>query len=126
MSRRWIREARARLAKLPVTRDWQTAVRIVQRTWPGTAAWMLSCSAHEGGHGSFVMNYQGSGAGGWMQYMESTWASHYSAALALARGEHRPVPSRWAGRWRNPVGQAFAAGWGYSHQRSAWTGDPYC
>jgi len=101
-------------------------VRIVQRSWPGTAAWMLSCSAHEGGHGPFVMNYQGSGSGGWMQYLYGTWTSHYGSALALARLEHRPLPPARAAQWTEPLGQAFAAGWGYSHQRSAWTGDPWC
>ena len=101
-------------------------MRIVQRSWPGTAAWMLSCSAHEGGHGPFVMNYQGSGSGGWMQYLYGTWTSHYGSALALARLEHRPLPPARAAQWTEPLGQAFAAGWGYSHQRSAWTGDPWC
>ena len=86
---------------------------------------MLSCSAHEGGHGPFVMNHQGSGAGGWMQYMVGTFDSHYGSALALARQEHRAVPPAGLG-WTSPLAQAFAAGWGYSHNRSAWAGDPYC
>ena len=121
---RWVSQAVARI-ELPATNDWQTAVRTVQRSWPGTSAWMLSCSAHEGGHGPFVMNTQGSGAGGWLQYMQGTFDAHYSGALALARGEHRPVPPAGLG-WTSPLAQAFAGGWGYRYQRSAWTGDPYC
>lgn len=111
--------------RLPSTGDWQTAVRIVQRTWPGTYSWMLSCSKHEGGYGRFVMNTQGSGAGGWLQYMQGTFDSHYSKALSLARTEHRPVPPAGQG-WTSPLAQAFAGGWGYFHNRSAWSGDPWC
>ncbi len=126
VSKRWIREAHRRLSHvLPLTNDWETAVRIVQRSWPGTSSWLLSCSAHEGGHGPFVMNYQGSGAGGWLQYMESTFNYHYSSALALARQSRLPVPPAGLG-WTSPLAQAFAGGWGYWHQRSAWSGDPWC
>ena len=120
------KHARLRLyARLPMTNDWQTAVRIVQRSWPGTSSWLLSCSAAEGGHGGFVMNHQGSGAGGWLQYMQSTFDYHYSSALSLARHEHRALPPAGLG-WTSPLAQAFAGGWGYSYQRAAWTGDPAC
>ena len=143
---RWVSQAVARI-ELPATNDWQTAVRIVQRTWPGTATFLLNCSAHEGGHGMWVWNgeqpylaggpptsyshgyrtppFGSSGAGGPMQYMLGTFDAHYSGALALARGEHRPVPPAGLG-WTSPLAQAFAGGWGYRYQRSAWTGDPYC
>ena len=125
---------------LPQTNDWQTAVRIVQRTWPGTSSFLLNCSAAEGSHGGWIWNgsapygqpHYGSDAGGWMQYFRSTFDSHYTSALALARQEHLPVPppgsdkSR-AGVWReSPLAQAFAAGWGYHFNHSAWTGDPSC
>ncbi len=126
VARREIRSARYLLSlHLRRTNDWQIAARIVQRSWPGTESWLLSCSAHEGGHGVFVMNTQGSGAGGWLQYMESTFNYHYSSALTLARQNHLPVPPAGLG-WTSPLAQAFAGGWGYSHQRSAWSGDPYC
>ena len=49
---------------IPATNDWQTAVRLVQRVYPGTSGWLLYISHREGGHGGFVMNHQGSGAGG--------------------------------------------------------------
>lgn len=126
MALRWVRQARQKLDRLlPLTNDWQTAVRVVQRTWPGTYAWLLSCSSAEGGHGQFVMNYQGSGAGGWLQYMESTFNYHYSAALELARREHKPLPPPGLG-WTSPLAQAFAGGWGFHFNRSAWMGDPAC
>jgi hypothetical protein len=119
---------------LPWTTDWQTAVNIVQRDWPGTASWMLSCSGAEGGHGIWVWNggapysspNHGSGAGGWMQYMEGTFWGQFRPALALARAEHLALPPPQAASWTSALGQAFAAGWGYTHGRSAWAGDPYC
>lgn len=107
--------------RLPWTGDWVNAVRIVQRVWPGTSAWLLSCSSGEGGHGPFVMNYQGSGAGGWMQYMEGTFNSHISAALYEARTRHLAVPPANARGWTDPLGQAFAAGWArWHHATGAW------
>src|SRR4029077_11447859 len=41
--------ALARSRQLAYTRDWLTAVGIVQRDWPGTAPWLRSCSHGEGG-----------------------------------------------------------------------------
>jgi hypothetical protein len=134
---RWIEQrwssrriaARARLravlrAGLPWTTDWQTAVRIVQRDWPGSSRWLLACSSSEGGWGLWKSNYQGSGAGGWMQYMSGTFYGDLRGALALARQKHRPVPPRAADKWSSALGQAFAAGWAYFHSRppGKWTG----
>jgi hypothetical protein len=126
--------ARARLqrmlaAGLPMTNDWQTAVRIVQRTWPGTASWLLSTSSGEGGWGGCVWNggapcssgNHGSGAAGWLQYMSRTFYSHLSSALAEARAEHRPTIPASARTWFSPLGQAFAGGWGCHHNASAWS-----
>ena len=49
---------------LPETGDWRTSVRLSQRIYPGTESWLLYISDREGGWGPFVMNHQGSGAGG--------------------------------------------------------------
>lgn len=118
-----------------MTNDWATAVRIVQRVWPGTSAWLLSCSSGEGGHGPWVWNggapysspSHGSGAGGWMQFMESTFAGKIAGALAEARQRHLAVPPPQAlakktrGGWISPLGQAFAAGWSrFHHATGAW------
>lgn len=151
---RWHRAKRFLAAhRLPLTNDWQTAVRIVQRVWSGTASWLLSCSGGEGGHGGWVWNggapYAGSlippsgssGAGGWMQFMRDTFTGKYAAALAEARQRHwhlpvlKGLPSVPAGTpaivraWLSPLAQAFAAGWArYHHATSAWAPsiDPAC
>lgn len=110
-------------ARLAPTDDWATAVRIVQRVYPGSSWWLLSCSASEGGHGIFVMNAQGSQAGGWMQYMQGTFQGDFNAAVQdlHARGIRVPA-SAWS--WASPLGQAVAAGWAYSHNRPSgkWQG----
>ncbi|MDH4159260.1 MAG: hypothetical protein OEV62_03310 [Actinomycetota bacterium] len=107
---------------LPVTGDWRTAVRIVQRPYPGTETWLLSCSASEGGHGPWIPNRQGSGANGWLQFMESTFWRMYGAAHqdVTARGYLIP-PS--AASWYSPLGQALAGAWGVSNgRRHEWFG----
>ncbi len=117
--------AKHRLAsnRLPWTSDWQTAVRIVQRDWPGSSSWLLACSSSEGGWGYFVMNTQGSGAGGWMQYMSSTFTSQYGSALDHARRYHLALPPSSAASWRSALGQAFAAGWAYKWSGTGpWSG----
>lgn len=131
---RWHRALHSLAAhRLPFTNDWETAVRIVQRVWPGTSGWLLSCSAHEGGHGAFVMNTQGSGAGGWMQFMSGTFSWALGRAKAAAP---RIILRPGTAAWTSPLGQAFAAGWARVAYLSGelarerigwpWTGDPYC
>jgi hypothetical protein len=149
---RWHR-AKHRLAAhlLPYTGDWATAVQIVQRVWPGTSSWLLSCSGGEGSHGGWVWNgglpytaggpptsYSGgyrtapagsSGAGGWMQFMLGTFTGSLRAALADAWQRHLAVPARAARSWVSPLGQAFAAGWArFHHATGAWDPgiDPAC
>lgn len=116
-------------AGLPFTNDWVTAVNIVQRTWPGTKAWLLGTSSGEGGWGICVWNggapctssEHGSGAAGWLQYMSGTFYGNLRAALAEARLLHRPLIPRSAKNWFSPLGQAFAGGWGCSHNPGAWS-----
>lgn len=120
---------------LRATGDWATAVAFVQRDWPGSSGWLLSCSSSEGGHGIWIWNggvpYRGptppagsSGAGGWMQYMAGTFRHDYDRALYTARSSRLAVPPRSANSWLSPLGQAFAAGWAYYHDRPVgkWTG----
>ncbi len=92
------------------TWDWPTAVRLVQRIYPGTADWLLTISRREGGHGRFVMNHQGSGAGGWMQFMASTYYAYNDRAYADARQRGFIIDER-TNTWRNPLGQAVTAGY---------------
>jgi hypothetical protein len=117
-------EARHRLSRiLPETNDWLTAVRVVQRVFPGSAWWQTACSSSEGGHGSWVPNRQGSGAGGWMQYMEGTFWGDFRSALSLTRERGFVVP-RSAHSWYSALGQALASGYAYHYNRPTgkWTG----
>lgn len=95
---------------IPYTNDWVTAVRLVQRIYPSTAEWLLYISGREGGHGGFVMNHQGSGAGGWMQFMASTFYAHNDEAFADARRRGFIIDAR-TNSWTHPLGQAITAGY---------------
>jgi hypothetical protein len=119
-------------AMLTDTGDWVTAVEVVQRVYPGSEGWLLSCSSSEGGHGQWVWRggapYSGESPdtdapGGWMQYFQSTfWTDFDSASADLAeRGFYLPPDAR---SWLSPLGQAVAAGWAYEHDRppGKWTG----
>lgn len=95
---------------IPATNDWVTAVRLVQRIYPGTSDWLLYISRREGGHGPFVMNHQGSGAGGWMQFMASTYWAYSDDAFADARARGFIIDASW-NQWTHPLGQAITAGY---------------
>lgn len=107
---------------LPDPGDWLTAVRVVQRVYPGSSEWLISCSASEGGHGPWVSNRQGSGAGGWMQFLDGTFWRMYSAARVDATARGFRVPAS-AAAWDSPIGQALAGGWGWTNgRRGEWMG----
>jgi hypothetical protein len=108
---------------ITTARGWLDAIRAVQRAYPGSSWWLVSCSRGEGGHGGWVPNSGGSGAGGWMQYMEGTFWHDFSRALADLRARGYRVPAA-AHSWYSPTGQAVAAGWAYGHERPAgkWVG----
>jgi hypothetical protein len=92
------------------TNDWRTAVRLTQRVFPGTEDWLLYISDREGGYGPFVMNHQGSGAGGWMQFMASTFYAYSDDARASVRARGFKVdPAVFT--WTHPLGQALTAGY---------------
>lgn len=99
---------------LPTTGDWGTAVSLVQRVYPGTDRWLLSCSSGEGGHGGFVMNHQGSGAGGPMQFLASTFYSFQAAAFADARAKGFVI-DRVHQSWYDMMGQALVAAYMRTH-----------
>lgn len=95
---------------IPTTNDWRTAVRVTQRVFPGTESWLLYISDREGGWGPFVMNHQGSGAGGWMQFLASTFYGYNDAARqAVAARGFDVDPAVF--EWHNPLGQALTAGY---------------
>lgn len=106
--------ARARLRAVRATgqalESWPAAVDLVGRFYgPSLQAWLWSCSQphSEGGHGRWVPNTQGSGAGGWLQFMSGTFYGVIDAAIADARGRGMLVP-RAARSWYSPLGQALA------------------
>ncbi len=109
-------------------REWLPAVNEVQRVFPGTASWLLSCSSAEGSHGSWVIyggdpyypgaeyaqTFHGDMVGGPMQYMWGTFKGHYRHGLdSLRERGYRaklPPPSD-VSAWRSMTAQAIAAGW---------------
>jgi hypothetical protein len=92
--------------EIPYTNDWRISVRLAQRIYPGTESWLLFISDREGGWGPFVMNHQGSGAGGWLQFMSSTFYAYVDDARADAARRGFTVPSSvWT--WTHPLGQAL-------------------
>lgn len=101
---------------------WLRAVREVQVAYPGTESWLISCSASEGGHGRWVPNSQGSGVGGWMQYMPGTFAGFFRHARDDVTSRGFTVPAS-ASSWYSPLGQALAGGWAVMHgMKHHWAG----
>jgi hypothetical protein len=114
--------------ELPLINDWRTAVRFVQRIYPGTESWMLYTSDREGGWGPWVW-YGGSHwtghhigndflgedtAGGWMQFRYSTFAPYWRHTQddLKSRGYELPYfgDSIYSG-WLSPLAQALTAGY---------------
>lgn len=92
--------------EIPATNDWLTSVRLAQRVYPGTDDWLIFISRREGGWGPFVMNHQGSGAGGWLQFMASTFYAYSDDARSDVARRGFKVPSNvWD--WHHPLGQAL-------------------
>lgn len=125
-TRKELKQARYRVHfLLPTVNSWIAAIHVAQRPYPGTASWLLSCSRSEGGHGRWVANGDGSGAGGWMQFLHGTFQRMWGAAYADVRARGYVVP-RSAHSWYSPLGQALAGAWGVKNGRShEWYG-PGC
>lgn len=90
--------------------SWPAAVWYVGRFFgPERRRWLWSCSLprSEGGHGRWVPNSHGSGAGGWLQFMPGTFFGVIDAAIGEGRrrGMRVPVSAR---SWYSPLGQALA------------------
>lgn len=129
-----LEECRKRISfrTLPSTNDWRTAVRIVQRVYPGTEDWLLYISRREGGYGPWVWyggrtwsghhignDYLGADTvGGWMQFRFSTFAPYWKKArtdvarrgFILPEIPHRGGPARYQA-WLDPLGQALTGGY---------------
>ncbi len=106
---------------------WIKAISEVQVAWPGTEAWLRSCSSTEGAGRNlsinyFQMNHQGSGAGGWLQFMSGTFWRMFAAGKADAEARGFIVPAS-AAAWDSRIGQAIAGAWGVSNgRRGEWSG----
>ena len=115
---------------------WHKAVSEVQRVFPGTESWLLSCSAAEGGHGRWV-GYSGVAystwlrdsdtVGGNLQYRFSTFKGMYRRAVDYATGRGFRVPRMdLTSAWRSALGQALAGAWARytgnddSHWSASW------
>lgn len=120
--------------EIPLINDWRTAVRWVQRIYPGTEQWMLYISDREGGWGPWVWygGHTWSGyhigndflgadtVGGWMQFRYSTFAPYWRHAQddLRAKGYVLPLfkmppeggPTKYVG-WLSPLAQALTAGY---------------
>ncbi len=136
--------------ELPLINDWLTALRYVQRIYPGTYDRLLYLSDREGGWGPWIW-YSGACSdppclwrgyhvggdnvtgddtvGGWMQFRYSTFAPYWRHTLAdlKKRGYEVPrIPMPAAGgdpqyaAWLSPLGQALTAA--YMH----WSGRAGC
>lgn len=138
---RWLAERMLHdFAFAPGNQAWQRAVREVQKVFPGTDSWLLSCSAAEGGHGRWV-GYGGQGYSAWLrdsdtvggplQFRWSTFKGMYRHALdyVTAKGYRVPKHLRDSGNdvtWRSALGQALAGGWARytenddSHWSASW------
>jgi hypothetical protein len=130
--------------QLPDVASWLVAVRIVQRFFPGTERWMLSCSDAEGynkGDPTRWVTYGGDPfsmaawfadeVGGPPQYRPSTFQGHYRNGLDYieARGYRAPDHLRdhsTTTAWRSMLAQAIAMGWARftgndnSHWSASW------
>ncbi|MBA2706355.1 MAG: hypothetical protein H0U59_00940 [Gemmatimonadaceae bacterium] len=112
---------RLRYLTLPETNDWVTAVRVVQRVYPGTESWLLSCSAAEGGHGDWVRYGGGSyypgyewtdQVGGQLQFRFSTFGGAYRRSVDYAHNHgFRLRRDSLLSAWLSPMGQALAGGY---------------
>lgn len=101
---------------------WHKAVRVVQRAYPGTESWLLSCSSSEGGHGKFVQNSDGANVWGWLQFAPGTFSGFVRHAISDVRSRGYRVPeSAW--EIDSVLGQALAGAWGITHgMRHHWAG----
>ena len=125
----------------PGVHAWPKAVDEVQRVFPGTSSWLMSCSAAEGGHGRWV-GYSGvpystwlrdsDTVGGPLQFRWSTFRGMFRRGReeVLRRGYRLPPHLQGdlddGTAWRSALGQAIAGGWARytgnddSHWSASW------
>lgn len=109
-------------------RTWKAAALYVQRFYPRTYAWLMSCSSTEGGHGKWVPNRDGAPPGGWMQMYESTFnrfmhhgwyagGRTYRSTVEDLRARGYKIRDESIYSWYSPVGQALSSAYAVIHGR---------
>jgi hypothetical protein len=121
---------------------WPRAVKEVQRVFPGTDRWLLSCSDAEGwspglnrwvtyGSGDYYPGFENLYiVGGPMQFKYPTFKGMYRRAVDHAVNKGFIIPEKLRAAdvtaWRSALGQAMAAGWARftgnddSHWSASW------
>jgi hypothetical protein len=110
---------------------WPRAVEEVQKIFPGSDGWMISCAGSEGGQGRWVVHGGGSyysGAeyakggrevGGNLQFTYGTFEYMFNAGVKYLREHGFFLPAHLRGgasvtAWRSALGQAIAGGAAYT------------
>lgn len=122
---KYAKEEKAKAIRLAAAnRDFHLALKLASKHYNVSYSWLHAC-AHSEGHidgrrpgynqkDPFIMNHQGSGAGGWMQFMESTFYGNIHGA--------NPIPLKYR-KWNNRVGQAYVAAYMFKiGQSRQWAG----
>lgn len=105
-------------------KDFNKALKLASKRYGVSYRWLHACAHSEGHiHGRrtpggpidpFIMNHGGSGAGGWMQFMESTFYGYVNSTSGY------PVQYK---HWKSKVGQAFVAAYMFKiGESNQWTG----
>lgn len=77
-------------------RDFTSAAFVAHSVFPEISTSRLwNRASAEGGHGGWVWNNSGSGAGGWFQFMEGTYYGRSAGAFAYARSHGFPIPPKY-------------------------------
>lgn len=125
----WDRAKAAACRLVPARFAWTNqsfprSTRFLDRLYPGLGhgSWADTCASSEGGHGPWVPNRGGSGAGGWLQFMSGTFWSVIDGGIARARARGVRIPS-YARSWYSPLGQAIAGSeMLFDGRRGEWSG----
>lgn len=119
-------------------KTWLRAVDVVQRVFPGTKGWLLSCSDAESNHYRWV-GYGGvpystwlrdsNTVGGYLQFRYQTFKGMFRRGADFVRERGYRLPNELEDRtaaWRSALGQAIAGGWARytgnddSHWSASW------
>jgi hypothetical protein len=106
-----------------INADFDTSLRFASNLFNVSFSWLHGCAHAEGGHGRWVPNSSGSGAGGWMQFMSGTFYGNVDSAFYAAnRRLAHNIPAQYKS-WYSRLGQAVTAAYMFRiGQSGQWTG----